>query len=147
MLRVQIRASESLKTWKTWNIQRQKKPCSWWGRSMTRGCTKLKKKKQKDCRAPGNRGQGAKTFKTRAEMAWAPPRNISKWPDREEARRMEDERVEAGVWRRSGSAGNHYRVGCCGRHFRGLGRRKPPWAGWSRALEKRKRDTQRGWGN
>ena len=43
-------------------------------------------------------------------------------------------RVEAGAWRRSGSAGNHFRVGCGGRHFRGLGGRKPPWAGRRKAL-------------
>ena len=44
------------------------------------GDTKTKKKKQKDSRAPGN-------FQ---EMAWAPPRNVSKRPDWEEARNMEE---------------------------------------------------------
>ena len=50
---------------------------------MTCGCTKMRKKKQKDCRAPGNPTKDE-------EMAWAPPRNISKWPDWEEARKMEE---------------------------------------------------------
>ena len=54
---------------------------------MTCGGTKTKKNRQKDCR----------------EMAWAPPGNMSDWPDWEEARskegsewRLEPER-EAGV--------------------------------------------------
>ena len=40
-------------------------------------------------------------------------------------------------------AGNHCRVGCGGRYFRGPGWRKPPRAGRSKALEKSKRDPQR----
>ena len=44
------------------------------------GSTKTKKKKQKYCRAPGNKER----------MAWTPPRNVSKWPDWEEARSTEE---------------------------------------------------------
>ena len=50
------------------------------------------------------------------------------WPDWEEARMMEGGEC----------------VGCGGRHSRGLGWRKPPRAGGSKALEKRKRDAQQG---
>ena len=48
--------------------------------------------------------------------------------------------MASGGWRRSGSAGNHYRVGCGGRHSRALGWRKPSRAGRSKALEKRGRE-------
>ena len=41
----------------------------------------MKKKKQKDCTAMKLRKD--------EEMAWAPPRNKSDWPDWEEARSME----------------------------------------------------------
>ena len=34
--------------------------------------------------------QGARKLRKDEEMAWAPPRNMSKWPDWEEARRMEE---------------------------------------------------------
>ena len=34
--------------------------------------------------------QGARKLRKDEEMAWAPPRNVSKWPDWEEARNMEE---------------------------------------------------------
>ena len=34
--------------------------------------------------------QGARIPRKEEEMAWAPPRNISKWPDWEEAREREE---------------------------------------------------------
>ena len=37
--------------------------------------------------------------------------------------------MEAGARRGNGGAGNHYRVGCSGKHFRGPGRQKPSRAG------------------
>ena len=46
--------------------------------------------------------------------------------------------------RKIGSAGNHYRVGCVGRHSRGPGWRKPSRSGRRKAFEKGKRDAQRG---
>ena len=41
--------------------------------------------------------QGARRPRKDEEGAWAPPRNMTKWPDCEEARRMEAKRVEAGA--------------------------------------------------
>ena len=43
----------------------------------------MEKKKQK-------RMQGARKPRKDEEMTWAPPRNISKWPDWEDARKMEE---------------------------------------------------------
>ena len=34
--------------------------------------------------------QGARKLRKDEEMAWAPPRNKSEWPDWEEARKMEE---------------------------------------------------------
>ena len=39
--------------------------------------------------------QGARKLRKDEEIAWASPRNMSKWPDWEEARSMEEKRVEA----------------------------------------------------
>ena len=83
------------------------------------GDTKAKKKKQKDSRA-------ARKLRKDEEMAWAPPRKMSNWPDWEEAsEKYGRKRVEAGARRRRESVGNHYRVGCGGRHFREPGWRMP----------------------
>ena len=46
--------------------------------------------KYKNEREEAKRLQGARKPKKDEEMAWAAPRNISKWPDEEEARRMEE---------------------------------------------------------
>ena len=104
------------------------------------GDTKTKKKKQKKL-------HGARKPRKDEEMAWAPPRKKSKWPDWEEARSMVDSEWRLEPEGRSGGAGDHYRVGCGGRYFRGPGWRKPPRASISKALEKRKRDAQRGRGD
>ena len=50
---------------------------------MTCGCTNSKKKKQK-------RLKGVRKPRKDEEMAWAPPRKRSDWPDWEEARKMEE---------------------------------------------------------
>ena len=47
------------------------------------GETKARKKKAK-------RLQGARKLRKDEEMSWAPPRNMSNWPDLEEARSMEE---------------------------------------------------------
>ena len=41
-----------------------------------------------------NRLQGARKLRKDEEMAWAPPRNMSNWPDWEEARSMEESGLE-----------------------------------------------------
>ena len=38
--------------------------------------------------------QGVRKLRQDEEIAWAPPRNMTKWPDWEEARKLED-----GEWR------------------------------------------------
>ena len=43
---------------------------------------------------------------------------------------------EAGAKRGSGSVGNHYRVGCGGRHFRKPGRQKPSGGTEGKVLER-----------
>ena len=56
--------------------------------------------------------QGARELEKDDEMAWAPPRNKSDWPDWEEARSAEKKCVEAGArGERNGGARDHYRVG------------------------------------
>ena len=60
------------------------------------------------------RMQGARKLRKDGEMAWAPPRNISKWPDWEEAGEREERK-----WRLEPEGG------CGGRHLRGPGWRKP----------------------
>ena len=53
---------------------------------------------KKNCRGP----------RKNEEMAWAPPRNKSDWPDWEEARSMEKKRVEAGARGRNEGARDHH---------------------------------------
>ena len=70
--------------------------------------------------------QGARKPRKEEEVEGVPRRNISKWSDWEEARWMEEIEWRLELEGGSGSARNHYRVGCGGRHFCGPGWRKPP---------------------
>ena len=81
------------------------------------------------------------------EMAWAPPRKKSEWPRWKKATTLVESEWRLEPKGRSGGAGTPCRVGCGGRYFRGPGWRKPPRAGRNKALEKRKRDAERGRGD
>ena len=74
---------KSLKKYKKWYTQGQKKPYSERRRRVICGETKARKKKAK-------RLQGARKLRKDEEMSWAPPRKKSNWPDLEEARSMEE---------------------------------------------------------
>ena len=65
----------------------------------------MKKKKQKL--------EGARKLRKDEEMAWAPPRNKSDWPDCEEARS-----TEKSAWRLEPEE-IRYRVGCGRKYLRG----------------------------
>ena len=70
--------------------------------------------------------QGAKKLKKNEGMVWAPPRNETSWLDWDEASRGK-KHVKAGARRRNGGAEKS--LSCrmrWGKHFRGLGWRKPP---------------------
>ena len=96
---------KSLKKYKKWYTQGQKKPYSERGRRVICGETKARKKKAK-------RLQGARKLRKDEEMARAPPRNMSNWPDLGRGEKHGRKRVEAGARGRSGGARNHHRVEC-----------------------------------
>ena len=72
--------------------------------------------------------KGVKKLRQDEEIAWAPPRNMTQWPDWEEARNLENGecRLEPEGKR---NAGNRCRFGCGGRHSCGPGWRKPSRTG------------------
>ena len=76
----------------------------------------MKKKKQRDCRAPGNRGRMRKWLGRHQEIHIYIYIKMARLGRGEKDGRK---RVEAGARGRNGGAGKHYRVGCGGRHFRG----------------------------
>ena len=80
--------------------------------------------------------QGVRKLRQDEETVWAPPRNLTKCPEWEEARMFEN-----GEWRLAPEGKRKCRK-CGGRRSRGPGWRKPSRAGGGKALEKRKRDAQ-----
>ena len=81
--------------------------------------------------------QGVRKLRQDEEIAWAPPRNMTKWPDWEEARTLDN-----GEWRLEPEGEAEVPEIIIVSDSRGPGWRKPSRAGRSKALEKRKRDAQ-----
>ena len=101
---------------------------------ITCGCTKMRKKKQKNCRESVNQDRMRK-------FVWASPRNMTEWPE------WEARKLENGEWRLEPEGDAEVpEIIIVSDAVEGtpvdLDGKKPSRAGRSNALEKRKRDAQ-----
>ena len=86
---------------------------------------------------------GARKLRKDGRMAWAPPRKHVKMARLGRGEKDGRRRVEAEARRGSGSARNHHRVGCAGKHFRGPGWRAVVSRQKQNSPEEREREAPR----